>query len=226
MELNKIVVICGHYGVGKTNVAVNMAICSASSELKTYLADLDIVNPYFRAADASDMMKRSGVVPLIPAYANSNVDIPSLPDGLASALSGDGEGRVFIDVGGDDGAVVLGRYSDVIRAKGYDMLYVVNKYRPLISEPRDAIDFMREIESLSRLKCTGIVNNSSIGDETKAKDFAESIPYALECANISGLPLVLQSYFEENADGIEALLKSSDYYGETLAMKRATKKLF
>ena len=142
---NRVVVVCGHYGSGKTNVAVNLAVDAAEKGDTVYLADVDIVNPYFRAADAVSMLEDAGVTPLIPEFANSNVDIPALPPRLSSLISG-GDGRIFIDVGGDDGAVVLGRYASLIKDARYDMICVVNMYRPLTATPADAVADMREIE--------------------------------------------------------------------------------
>ena len=44
----RITILCGHYGTGKTNVAVNLALAMAKTSEKVTVADLDIVNPYFR----------------------------------------------------------------------------------------------------------------------------------------------------------------------------------
>lgn len=220
---NRVVVVCGHYGSGKTNLAVNLAVRAAESGGRVYLADVDIVNPYFRAADAVSMMEKAGVTPLIPEFANSNVDIPALPPRLSSLISG-GDGRIFIDVGGDDGAVVLGRYASLIRDAGYDMICVVNMYRPLTAEPRDAISVMREIEACSGLRCTGIVNNSNLGRETTAEDFLRSFDYARECGRLAELPVLAHSYMERYAGAIDPSLLE---VGEALFnMEQATKELF
>lgn len=192
----KITIICGHYGSGKTNIAVNLALRTKKSQpnKRVALADLDTVNPYFRAADNSMLLKNAGVEVLVPEFANSNVDIPAIPAGInelfdiASPLCG------IIDVGGDDGAAVLGMYSRMAENAGYDMLYVVNMYRPLTASPSDALECMREIEFLSSLRCTGLINNSSLGALTTARDIADSIRYAHECAALCSLPLLGHSY--------------------------------
>jgi len=109
-----LIIICGHYGSGKTNVAVNLAVRMREKypEKKVYAADLDIVNPYFRTADAAELLRTEGIEPLIPEFANTNVDIPSLPPKLYQLLEGKNEDEIaIIDVGGDDGSVALGMYS-------------------------------------------------------------------------------------------------------------------
>ena len=219
---NKITIVCGHYGSGKTNVAVNLALQYKSTHPETdvALADVDIVNPYFRAADAREDLTAAGVRPIIPAFANSNVDIPSLPPELYSLFREDTNTVSFIDVGGDDGAVALGMYAEQIQAVGYDMLYVVSCYRPLTEKPEEAADLMRIIESASHLRCTGIVNNSSIGAETTEEEIRASLPYAHTCAEACGIPLCFTSYYE-------ALLPGLKIPGETLfPMKNVTKQMF
>ena len=219
---NRIVIVCGHYGCGKTNVAVNLALGYKRShpQLRTALADVDTVNPYFRAADAADCLLEAGVIPVIPEFANSNVDIPSLPAELYSLFRTNSEVTAFIDVGGDDGAVALGMYADDITACGYDMLYVVSRYRPMIESPEAAADLMGIIEEASHLKCTGIVNNSSIGAETTAEDITASIAYAEECARQCRLPLLFTSYYEK-------LIPDLSIPGQKLfPMKNVTRQMF
>jgi len=230
-DLKKITVICGHYGSGKTNIAVNLAIrCKAEHpERLISCADVDIVNPYFRTADAKDILAASGVIPLIPEFANSNVDIPSLPHRLTSLRAeniGDNE-CIVIDVGGDEGAVALGMISRQLGEVPHDMFYVVNKYRPLTADPRDAADLMREIEAVSGLRCTGVINNSSLGGETTAEDIIDSVEYARECAALCGLPLLFHGYYEDLLPHLPERFKEAGLTDETLfPMRNVTKKLF
>jgi hypothetical protein len=186
----KIIIVAGHYGAGKTNIAVNLALHMSSYD-SVSLIDFDTVNPYFRAADAKEELIAAGVRPIIPEYANTNVDIPSLPPETASVFVGDG--RAIFDVGGDEGAIALGVYEKDIKACGYDMIYVVNMYRPLTATPEDAVFILREIEEYSRLRFTGIVNNSNIGRETAPSDIIASIPYADRISELTGLPLIFTS---------------------------------
>ena len=190
----RVTVICGHYGAGKTTLAVNLAIAAKRSFGSVYLADADIVNPYFRAADSAERLKDAGVTPLIPLFANSNVDIPCLPPMLDSVVGSEDDARVYIDVGGDDGAVVLGRYRDALIKAGYEMIFTVNRFRPLIADAAVALSIMEEIERSSGLGCTCIVNNSCLGAETTREDILSSVPYAEEIAEAAGLPLAGHSY--------------------------------
>ncbi len=219
-----VTVICGHYGAGKTNVAVNLAIAARGTGRPVYLADADIVNPYFRAADAAETLKKSGVEPLIPLFANSNVDIPALPPLLTSLLESDGDEMIFIDVGGDDGAVVLGRYAEAIRRRGYEMICVVNGYRPMTESPEEAVSGAREIETASGLRVTGVVNDSSLGEETAAEDILRSVPYAEETARLMGVPLLGHAYIPDITGDLS---DDPRFEGLTLIpMTRATKALF
>lgn len=193
------------------------------------VADVDIVNPYFRTADARDILTEAGVVPLIPEFANSNVDIPSLPHRLTALFSDglSGEESTIIDVGGDEGAVALGMYSKQLNRLDYDMIYVVNKYRPLTADPRDAAELMKEIEAASNLKCTRLVNNSSLGAETTVEDILESVEYAGECAALCGLPLMFHAYYADLLPSLPKEFARAGYGNETLfPMKNVTKKLF
>ncbi len=224
-------IVCGHYGSGKTNVAVNLAIAEKKlyPEKTVALADLDIVNPYFRSADAADLLRNHGVIPLVPPLANSNVDIPSMPPELTSyfGVDANGEKTAYIDVGGDDGAVVLGMYATQIGAVPYEMFYVISMYRPLTANPDDAAALMHEIESLSHLRCTGIVNNSSIGEETTVEDVTDSVLWARECAEKCALPLVLHTYRADLLPELSRHFVESGFGNEVLLpMQNATKRLF
>jgi len=225
-----LIIICGHYGSGKTNIAVNLAIRMRQQypDKKVYAADLDIVNPYFRTADAAELLRKNGIEPLIPEFANTNVDIPSLPPKLYQLLEGKNEDEIaIIDVGGDDGSVALGMYSKLIKARPYEMLYVINYYRPLTEDPADCYGCMLEIEASSGLKCTGIVNNSNLGAETTEEIIVDSVEYAKKCAEACSLPLLCHSYCPDYAPLTPEKMAEAGYGSEVLtSIKNATKKLF
>ncbi|MDD6799181.1 MAG: ParA family protein [Firmicutes bacterium] len=190
----KIVIVTGHFGAGKTNVAVNLARSICSSGKRTVLIDFDIVNPFFRAADCRAELEAEGIRCIVPEYANSNVDVPSLPPDISAVLERDNCETAVFDVGGDDsGATALAVYSDRISARGYEMLYVINMYRPLTSEPEEAVSLMREIELHSRLRCTAVVNNSNLALLTSADTVKASEDYAAKVCKLAGLPLLFTS---------------------------------
>ena len=190
-EPRRITLFAGHYGSGKTNIALNYARwLKLHSPGPVAVADLDIVNPYFRTKDSAADLAAEGIGLVVSGFANSNVDFPALPK-ETYALVADRETRVVVDVGGDDrGALALGRYVDDIRAGGdYEMLAVVNASRPLTRTPADAVEALREIEAACGLPFTGIVNNTNLGQETTAQDVAASLPYADGIAALTGLPV-------------------------------------
>ena len=193
MNYKRLTLLSGHYGSGKTNIAVNMALELArrAEASRVALADLDIVNPYYRSLDSRAELEGAGVRVICSAYANTNLDAPALPQEMY-ALIDDRELRAVIDVGGDDrGALALGRLSDAItRENDYEMLLVINRYRPLTRDVSSTVEVMREIEAAGRIPFTGIVHNSNLGAETTAEVVLNSQPYAEAVARATGLPIV------------------------------------
>ena len=185
----RITVFAGHYGSGKTNIAVNYAIALKKINKSVAIADLDIVNPYFRTKDSAPVLESHGITLISSPYANTNVDVPALPSETYRIID-DKALYSVIDVGGDDrGALALGRYSDAIMKEDYEFLFVINKYRPLTRDPESCIEVMKEIEEACRMKFTGIVNNSNLGEETTLEDIRDSFGYAGEVSALSGIPL-------------------------------------
>ena len=181
--------VCGHYGTGKTNLSINLAIECARSGKDVVLVDLDIVNPYFRSSDYADVLKKENVRIVGPVFANSNTDTPSLPAEMGSVLADESK-TVIVDVGGDDvGATALGRYADIIRQRGYDMIYVINRYRSMTTTPEEAAEILVEIERACGLKANSIVNNSHLKQQTTADTVMNSVNFADCTAKMLGLPI-------------------------------------
>ena len=186
--LKDFIVVTGHYGCGKTNFSINLALDYVSQGRRVTLVDMDLVNPYFRTSDYREMLEQQGIEVIAPVFGHTNLDIPSLPAAMYGIF--DSKDVVIVDVGGDDvGSTVLGRFRPKFEGLDYDMLYVVNKFRNLTSEPEDAVQVMREIEAVSRLQCTRIVNNSHLMSETTAEVLAEGSAYAQRVAELTGLPV-------------------------------------
>ncbi len=197
MDLKRVTLLAGHYGSGKTNISVNLAMYLKSIKDKVAVADLDIVNPYFRTKDSIEDFEKAGIKFIGSEYANSNLDIPALPRELYS-ITDDLSYYAVMDIGGDDrGALALGRYAPKIKEENnFDMLFVANFYRPLTPDADSAIEVMREIEIAGGIPFTGIVNNSNLGDETDAETVIASVKKAEELSEKTGLPVKFTSVNE------------------------------
>ncbi len=188
--MKRITILAGHYGSGKTNIAVNLALKMKKDGLDTVICDLDIVNPYFRTKDSLERLEEAGIRLISSEYANSNVDIPAIPQEMYS-ITDDKERYYIVDLGGDDrGAYALGRYADKIKEENnYDMLFVFNKYRPLTPDAESAYEVMREIEDASRVNFTAIINNSNLAGLTTAESVLTSTEECDKLSMLSGLPI-------------------------------------
>lgn len=190
MIYKRITLLCGHYGSGKTNVAVNMAYDLKEQYEKVSIADLDIVNPYFRTKDSAKEFESKGINLISSDYAGSNVDIPAMPQQMYS-LTDKKDIKAIIDVGGDDrGALALGRIAPtILEENDFEMLFVINCYRPLTPDALSTLEVMNEIEAACKMKFTAIVNNSNLGEETQVEDILKSLDYANEVSKLTGLPI-------------------------------------
>ena len=189
--MKRVTLFCGHYGSGKTNLAVNYALSLRRKGLEVSLADLDIVNPYFRSKDSAAILEAAGVRVIALPFANSSVDLPSLPSSAYSLVQ-DRSRYAVLDIGGDDrGAYALGRFVPyILEENDYDMFCVVNFFRPLTTTPEEALSVLREIEGACGLAFTGIVNNSNLGAETTAESIEATSAKADELCRMTGLPLI------------------------------------
>ena len=197
--MKKITIITGHYGSGKTNLAVNLTLQLADAGEKVTIVDFDIVNPYFRTADFAKLFEERGVTLAASMYANTSLDIPAISFDMERMAYE--PGYLIVDVGGDDaGAIGLGRYAEGFSAYAPDQLdlwYVVNRYRYLTAQPQEALTLLYEVQQAARLQPTGIVNNSNLGSETTAELILEAVPYAKTIAEAAGLPLICTTYRED-----------------------------
>ena len=204
--MKRVTIFAGHYGSGKTNVAVNYALKLAGEGKSVSLADLDIVNPYFRSKDSEKALHDAGVRLISSSYANSNVDVPALP-AEAYAITADKEKHAVVDVGGDDrGALALGRYvPDIVAENDYEMIFVINRFRPLTRNADEALSVMREIEDAAKLRFTGMCNNSNVGELTTAQDVLSSMEYAEEISRRAGIPIRFTSVHHTLSDELSSV---------------------
>ena len=206
MDHKRLTLFAGHYGSGKTNIAVNYALHLAKEGKRVCIADLDIVNPYFRTKDSEKELADAGIDLISPQYANTNVDLPALP-AESYRLVKDKSVYGIMDIGGDDrGAYALGRFADFIKAENdYRMAFVVNCYRPLTSNVEDTVEIMHEIEAASGIRFNCIVNNSNLGPETSAETVKNSLEFIEKLCAVTGLPLWMHTAEKSVAESLTGL---------------------
>ena len=190
--MKRVTLFAGHYGSGKTNIAVNFALYLKSIGKDVIIADMDIVNPYFRTKDSMTELEKAGIELISPQFANSNVDLPALPQEMYKTVQDKSKYSV-LDIGGDDrGAYALGRYTPyILEENDYEFVFVANFYRPLTTTAPEALEVMREVEVAAGLKFTAIVNNSNVGNDTEPEDVLTTVQKAEELSRISGLPVIM-----------------------------------
>ena len=203
--VKRLTIFAGHYGSGKTNLAVNYALHLKKSGLNVKIADLDIVNPYFRTKDSARELEEAGIPLISPAFANTNVDLPALPQELYSLVQRR-DFHAVLDVGGDDlGAYALGRYTPyILEEDNYEMVFVANFFRPLTRTAEEALEVMREIEIACGIRFTSVANNSNLGNLTTASDVNDTAAETARLCALSGLPLMLTSVRADLKDAVTA----------------------
>lgn len=204
LKPKRVTLFAGHYGSGKTNIAVNYALYLKRSGKPVSIGDLDIVNPYFRTKDSAKELADAGIELISPAFANSNVDLPALPKELYRLVQVR-DVYAVLDIGGDDrGAYALGRYTpSILEEADYEMIFVANFARPLTRSAKEALEVMREIEYAGKIPFTAIVNNTNIGYETTEKTVFNSMVLADELSELSGLPILFTSAEKRVAENLK-----------------------
>lgn len=192
--MKKIHIFVGHYGSGKTELAVNFALKNKVD----LIADLDTVNPYFRTNDVKMLLEKENIKVVVPHYAGTNVDLPSLPPEIYSAFT---ENKVAVlDIGGDDdGAAVLGRFKNLITEENAEIYFVINVLRPETDTPEKIIEMIRAIEYASRQKVTYLVNNTNLMGETEYSHVLKGEKIVREVSSLTGIPFYGNSVKKELA---------------------------
>lgn len=187
---HRISVVTGHYGTGKTEFAVNLAMSLAHETQRVMLADLDLVNPYFCSRERKSELQEIGVKLIASPQSCFDADAPALPAEFNSIIE-DKSVRGILDIGGDPiGARVIAGYQEKISAEDYQMIYVLNANRPDISTPDAAIQYLRNIESVTGLTCTGFVNNTHLCGDTTIDDIYKGAELAAEVSKITKIPII------------------------------------
>jgi hypothetical protein len=189
IDLKGIVVIVGNYGSGKTEISINLAVNKKRAGMDVSIADLDLVNPYFRTREARSQLSMLGIDMALPPEEYLQADLPILSPVVAGLIKNPVE-LTIIDVGGDDaGATVLAALADAFKGKSFQMLQVVNPKRPFTNTVKGCLKMQSEIEAASKMAINGIVGNSNLIDETKPEDIYSGYEFVKAFSQESGMAL-------------------------------------
>ena len=215
---HRLLIVTGHFGTGKTEFSVNLALALARAGEKVMMADLDIVNPYFRSRERREVLEAAGVRLITSSQDSENADMPSLPAEILTVLE-DRSYRGLLDIGGDpDGARVLARYQPKITAEDYQLLFVSNANRPEVRRAEDAISYLRCIEEVTGLTCGGIVNNTHLCGETTAEEILRGAELARAISEKTGIPVLCHTAEERLIPELTAL--AEPIFPITIQMKK------
>ena len=217
-----ITILVGHFGSGKTEIAVNLALAWRNRGAGVTLVDLDLVKPYFRCRLAKDELEARGIRLVAPAGDLFYADLPMLvPE--ARTATGDGAGRedrVIFDVGGSDlGARVLGSISGLLDRQTTDLLFVVNANRPFAGDLASLRAMLRKVQTTARLEVTGLVANTHLMQETTPETVRAGIRAARELEAATGIPLRFCAMLKELARTFDGPERVADGLS-VLAMER------
>ncbi|MFD3155684.1 ATP-binding protein [Haloimpatiens sp. FM7330] len=216
--MSNIKIFAGHFGSGKTEIAINKAIDLAKKGKKVTIVDIDIVNPYFCVRGLKDELESYGikVIASNPDYVNAELMVVT-PE-VMSIFSQD-EGEVIIDVGGDEqGAVALGQFNKYFKKEGYSMHFVVNNNRPFTKDAKGTEEYIHSIERASRLKVTELVSNTNMSYETKIEDVLKGHKEVHALSKKINIPYKYLVCRRDLVDKIKSEV-SVDVYGIDIFMK-------
>lgn len=202
---SRISIVVGHTGSGKTEFSVNLALALAEAGKKTVLADLDVVNPYYRSRERRELLKEHEVGLIASSQACLDADLPAMPAELHT-LFDDSTLTGVMDIGGSAaGARVLARYRPRILTQSHAVLFVLNGCRPATGSVQGALQSMEEISSIMGLPLSGIVNNTHLCGETTVQTLLQGMELAREVSRQSQLPLICHTIPEGLQDQLTAV---------------------
>jgi len=203
----RIRIICGHYGSGKTEFSINYSLALKKVEEKVAIADMDIVNPYFRSREKAEFLRAQGLKVIYSSIEGTALDIPAVTGEVGTLINND-NWNFILDVGGDNvGARALGRYYETIKAHEYDLFFVINGYRPETSNVEDTITHLKAIESTTGLKVSGLINNTHMMKHTTLEDVLMGQKLAEDVSMELNIPIKYISCIEEVAKELPQELK-------------------
>ena len=225
--MKKVFVLIGNYGSGKTELALNFAMRAAQRGERTELLDLDMVNTYFRLSERGKMVSMKEIRLVSPNFACSGIETLSLPAEVASAFAMDWDTVIF-DVGGDAvGSTALGRYHEdfmELEPGSLEVLNVVNVRRPLAGTADRIIKLQQEMETHSRLRITGMINNTNLAQVTTAAELRDGYEIIREASERTGVPVKYTSGRKELLDEFLAEGHDPQYIGTPLPIETYMKR--
>lgn len=220
--MKKIVILIGNYCSGKTEIAMNMAMLSASQGKRTQVIDLDRINDYFRMSDHIQMLIDKCINVVSPSFVGKGLTQTVMPAQVSSAFDSDWD-LVIFDVGGDQaGALSLARYHQDFAALEPGQLEVydiVNVFRPMSESPEKIIKLKGELEGFARQTVTGFVNNSNLLNYASADDLRQGYDILRETSDLTGIPIVHTTGRKKFLDEFLADGRDPKYIGTPLALE-------
>lgn len=187
IQVDPLTIIGGHYGSGKTEVAVNLAYAAKRQGFPVTVADIDIVNPYFRSYEQKQQFEDAGIH-IVTGLLAGTADLPSLPAEVSVLLSPDEETIRIIDLGGDPvGARILARYHEDLDGTDFAFAVVINANRPETASIAGCLRMIHQIETMSLQKVTHIINNTHLIDDTTVAEVIKGHELTREVAQAKGL---------------------------------------
>lgn len=209
--MNRIRIFTGHFGSGKTEIAINYAINLVSEGRKVAIVDLDIVNPYFCTRGIKAELEEKGVRVIASDPNLSNAELMVVPAEVLAVFN-DKSYEVVMDIGGDEqGAVVLGQYNKYFREETYDMYFVINNNRPLTANNDDIEDYIRSIQLTSRIKVTHLISNTNMSYETSAEDVIKGDKVVSRLSEKLGIPHIYTVCRRDLIDQVQGKVEGGLY---------------
>jgi hypothetical protein len=211
--MEPLIIITGHYGSGKSEVAIQLALNLAAKHV-VCLADLDIVNPYFRSREVKEQLNQLGIQVIGDTLnTTKGLDMPYLSPAIKGNLT-QLQQTMILDCGGDDvGIRVLSQFQKEIKARNHSLWMVVNTYRPQTATVEQIMTMKDQLENESGLEITGYINNSNFLRQTTVEDLIASDHLLKQVSQLTNCPIVYVS-------GLEAVINQlpSEVSGERLAL--------
>ena len=182
--------VVGHFGSGKTEFAVNLALALREEREQVALADLDVVDPYFRSRECAPLLQEKGIRLISSANACRDADLPSMPAEVNVLLDNPGLTGV-LDIGGDpSGARVLARYRRRMGENRAALLCVINRSRPLSDTADKCVGYIRRIEEACGMAVDALVSNTHCCHLTEVDDVLSGAEMAREVSEKTGIPIL------------------------------------